>query len=393
MVPMIVNFHQYRADIKRSVLTWLESIDVSDHPFDYAWLVYALSCDGVEHNTLFDKYLTSLVSWSNSRDAWKYDRNLGALSLLSYFLKIKGVSGWNELSGRIVSRLEPLIEKTARKLAKHSILNTPELFFAVIIGNKENFEEKFVEKLKGLAIKRVKMGRILRRVFYAASLYELNSGDLVEIDLPKGVSIPEDIIALVWFTERYGLEEKLAVWQMFSKVKDALILDPAVTIDESGNLIHLSPITIAMLYEALVYETNLPDPEMLFDFYPLHPRVREISESLFREREYINAVFEATKALEDYIKEKTGLSGKIQTVLGKLRGRDPILKFSDLLTDSQRTEHSGLVRLLEGVFLAFRHPKGHKPKDKIEITPYEALSQLITISYLMDRFEKVKIKR
>ena len=170
---MIVNFHRYRMDVKRSVLTWLESIDVSVHPFDYAWLVYALSRDGVERNPFFDKYLTSLVSWSNSSDAWKYDRNLGALSLLSYFLKIKGGSGWKELSDRIVSRLEPLIEKTARrKLTKHSILNTPEQFFAIIIGNKENFREESVEKLRGLAIKGIKTGRMLRRVLYAASLYE-----------------------------------------------------------------------------------------------------------------------------------------------------------------------------------------------------------------------------
>jgi len=146
---MIVNFHQYREDVKKSVLTWLESIDVSVYPFDYAWLVYALSSDGVENNPFFDKYLTSLVSWSNSSEAWKYDRNLGALSLLSYFLKIKGASEWKELSSGIVSRLEPLIEKTVKKkLTKHSILNTPEQFFAVIIGNKENFPARINQPLQ-----------------------------------------------------------------------------------------------------------------------------------------------------------------------------------------------------------------------------------------------------
>jgi hypothetical protein len=46
--------------------------------------------------------------------------------------------------------------------------------------------------------------------------------------------------------------------------------------------------------------------------------------------------------------------------------------------------------ICEGIFKAFRNPKGHKPEDhhSVQIESYEALYQLVIISYMMMRVEK-----
>jgi hypothetical protein len=54
-----------------------------------------------------------------------------------------------------------------------------------------------------------------------------------------------------------------------------------------------------------------------------------------------------------------------------------------------------LALIAEGIFCAFRNPKGHKPEDHplVNIDPYEALSRLIIIDYIWKRIEKAKINK
>ena len=66
------------------------------------------------------------------------------------------------------------------------------------------------------------------------------------------------------------------------------------------------------------------------------------------------------------------------------------IRFNDGLSkDSGKSEQSGLALIFEGVFRAFRNPKGHELEDRplVKITALEALEQLIVISYLMRRLE------
>ena len=50
----------------------------------------------------------------------------------------------------------------------------------------------------------------------------------------------------------------------------------------------------------------------------------------------------------------------------------------------------GLACISEGIFKAFRNPKGHKPRDHplIELDAYDALDQLITISFIMKQIDE-----
>jgi len=157
-------------------------------------------------------------------------------------------------------------------------------------------------------------------------------------------------------------------------------------------------------YEALTKETINPDPSLLFELYLLHPRIKAITRSLFHKGEYFSAVFEATKALNDFLRERTGSRDSETTLVRNVFGdpasreiRDPKIKFNPLDPASpdyrsQQNEQRGMSNLAHGVFFAFRHPKGHEPQDTQwgDITAYEALDQLIVISYLMKRIVEAR---
>jgi uncharacterized protein (TIGR02391 family) len=67
------------------------------------------------------------------------------------------------------------------------------------------------------------------------------------------------------------------------------------------------------------------------------------------------------------------------------------IKFNEFLhEEAGKNEQAGLALLCEGIFRAFRNPKGHKPEDhqSVQIEADEALYQLVIISYMMMRIEK-----
>lgn len=154
-----------------------------------------------------------------------------------------------------------------------------------------------------------------------------------------------------------------------------------------------SGILMSLLYEAVLYETTLPNPHVLFDNYPLHPEVRRISEALYKKGEYLNAVFEASKLLEDYISSRLDVDAYGNRLLDYAFPKKDkrIIFVQDLGSFSEKNEQEGLELILRGILKAVRNPKGHRPKTKLDIDAYEALDQLVIISYLFKRVEKATI--
>jgi uncharacterized protein (TIGR02391 family) len=225
-------------------------------------------------------------------------------------------------------------------------------------------------------------------------------------DIPTS-NVPDagDVIALVWWHERYGDEDEgNKYWKTFDNISDDLSLTENTAASEARVLRIVSPWEIAMLYEALTKETIHPEPSLLFELYPLHPRIKAITSSLIHKGEFFSAVFEATKALNDFLRESIGSQESettlVRTAFGDPASReikDPTIKFNPLDPASpdyrsQQNEQRGLGYLALGVFFAFRHPKGHEPQDTQwgDITAYEALDQLSAISYLMKRIDEAR---
>jgi len=98
---------------------------------------------------------------------------------------------------------------------------------------------------------------------------------------------------------------------------------------------------------------------------------------------YFHAVFEATKSIAYKIREKSGLSsdgGKL--VDEAFGGETPLLAFNTLRTETERSEHTGFMNLLKGLFGTFRNTLAHAPKIKWNINEQDAIDMLTFASFL-----------
>jgi uncharacterized protein (TIGR02391 family) len=101
-------------------------------------------------------------------------------------------------------------------------------------------------------------------------------------------------------------------------------------------------------------------PIFLFDKMKFHPRVVEASRSLFQTRHYAQAIFEAFKAVENFVQDKSDSklygTNLMETVFNE---ENPIIKVPEAghyYKDVQR----GFKHLFIGAAQAIRNPKAHK---------------------------------
>jgi|GEM_PF-3442982 len=90
-------------------------------------------------------------------------------------------------------------------------------------------------------------------------------------------------------------------------------------------------------------------------------------------------------------RSKAGIEGDghalVDAAFGKGQGI-PLLAFNSLQTESERSEHQGLMSLMKGTFSAFRNPGAHEPKMKWEVTEQDALELMALVSMLHRRPDK-----
>jgi uncharacterized protein (TIGR02391 family) len=78
---------------------------------------------------------------------------------------------------------------------------------------------------------------------------------------------------------------------------------------------------------------------------------------------YFHAVFEAAKGLAQRIREMSGIQADGPALIDRVFSiEQPILAFSTLQTDTEKSEHKGFAALLKGCFAAVRNPLAHEPK-------------------------------
>jgi len=384
-----INFHQYRVDIRRALLATLQSLCNDWDPFVAAWICYALAVDGIENNQPLLELRERMRRWRLEEDVWKYRRNVGPIALVVWLFRDP------DSDAHLAAELSETVQRLSAD-DKFSPLRDGEQVFLLALGVHVGADEAANTHLRNLAVQEMQRGPLRRRILYAAALRELGE----TVSCPTGE--PEDdgdVIALAWWSERYG-GDKYAQWARFSTIQERITLDTEMP-SEAQRVLTVAE--LAMLYEAVARETADPDPEMLFDSYPLHPRIREISERDFKQGNYFGAVFEAGKAFYDFLRAhgdpRASEVQLVKEVLGepdatgeKLRPRIKLNPLDPRSSDytSQQNEQRGYSHIGVGIFLAFRHLKGHEPKDKhwVSIEAYEALDQLVTISAVMKRIEK-----
>jgi uncharacterized protein (TIGR02391 family) len=120
----------------------------------------------------------------------------------------------------------------------------------------------------------------------------------------------------------------------------------------------------------------------------VHSDVLTFCRPEFVRSNYFHAVLEATKSVAEKIRQRAGLSTDGSELvddafaLGKVG--IPILAFNSLRTESERSEQSGLINLMKGMFSAFRNPTAHAPKILWAVTERDAFD-LLTLASLLHR--------
>lgn len=121
----------------------------------------------------------------------------------------------------------------------------------------------------------------------------------------------------------------------------------------------------------------------------VHKSVLDCCRAELVKNNYFHAVLEACKSVADAIRKKSSLKGDgallADTAFG---GQRPHLAINTLRTETDRSEQSGFLNLLKGMFGTFRNPTAHELKIAWPMPEADALDLLTLASYLLRRIEK-----
>jgi len=110
-----------------------------------------------------------------------------------------------------------------------------------------------------------------------------------------------------------------------------------------------------------IHEENVVGNLQLFNEVKLHPEVQRVSANLFRDEHYSQAIFEAFKQLEVYVKEKSGVDESGSSLMSHVFSvENPKLKLNALRDQTDKDEQKGYMFLFMGAMLGIRNPKGHR---------------------------------
>ncbi|MFH1394039.1 MAG: TIGR02391 family protein, partial [Candidatus Micrarchaeota archaeon] len=114
----------------------------------------------------------------------------------------------------------------------------------------------------------------------------------------------------------------------------------------------------------------------------MHPRIVEVSGSLFATEHYPQAIFEAFKEVNNSVKRKSKLLGEdgASLMTKAFNSRNPKLRFSELKTRTEIDEQDGFMHIFMGSMLGIRNPKAHEnivQKDPVKTIEYLSLASLL----------------
>jgi uncharacterized protein (TIGR02391 family) len=124
-------------------------------------------------------------------------------------------------------------------------------------------------------------------------------------------------------------------------------------------------------------------PSTYGDCLNLHPRIRDVAREPFLGGHYWEAVSESTKALVNYVKERSGrhdLDGAslVRTVFSR---NNPVLAFNGLATETDLDEQEGMMHLFQGAVMAIPNRGGRFFAGDSKQRALEYLSMLSLLAY------------
>lgn len=136
----------------------------------------------------------------------------------------------------------------------------------------------------------------------------------------------------------------------------------------------------------------LDDPLSVFDTIVTDKELRDTTRTLFRDRHYALAVEEGYKALNNLVKNRTGLTGDGAGLMTKAFSADkPVLRLNELRTQSQRDQQIGYAQIFAGAMTGIRNPRAHEHRYLDE--PHAALELLSLANHLFRQATEAKRTR
>jgi len=123
----------------------------------------------------------------------------------------------------------------------------------------------------------------------------------------------------------------------------------------------------------------------------LHPEIARSASKLFEDGHYANAIEDACKALDGLVRIRSGrfdLSGT-ELMQRVFTPNNPVLKFNDLQTESDKSEQQGRMFLFCGAMLAVRNPRAHGLVEDSAENALDYVAFLSLLAKMADKAEKV----
>ncbi|MGH6826070.1 TIGR02391 family protein [Methyloceanibacter sp.] len=139
---------------------------------------------------------------------------------------------------------------------------------------------------------------------------------------------------------------------------------------------------ITVLKEQLGDEAESPEDQALraYEGLELHPEIDRAASGLYRNEHYANAIEDAVKALNTLVRLRSGIEEDGTTLMQRAFSlKNPILKFNELIDESDRNEQLGYMMMFSGAVAGLRNPRAHK---LIKDDPEQALEFIAFVSLL-----------
>jgi uncharacterized protein (TIGR02391 family) len=129
-------------------------------------------------------------------------------------------------------------------------------------------------------------------------------------------------------------------------------------------------------------------PEMINLPANIDERLWKAIENPYQSGNYSGAVVDSIHFVTELIRDRTGLDGDGQELVGKaVGGQNPLLKVNKLQTESERNEQKGVHNLLIGLYQGIRNPRSH---GKYADTVDDADSIILFINFLLKMIDRAK---
>ncbi|WP_234571964.1 TIGR02391 family protein [Rhodohalobacter sp. 614A] len=121
-----------------------------------------------------------------------------------------------------------------------------------------------------------------------------------------------------------------------------------------------------------------------------HPSIYQHSRDLFIQGNFFHAVFEAAKAYNYDVKNKSQSEDDGQTLMMNVWGCDGVLKITPCETETDRNVQDGVKFLSSGLMRAIRNPTAHEPAILWPISQQDCLDILSFISFLLRNLDNAQ---